>query len=984
MTSQLPGQLVSELPRPEYYVAKEVFGDGRIADAADGFETVLERARRLGDNRWIDSIPALVMLGECYYQQGNLQMALESYDAALMLALAYPEWVNRIQVPAEQLPALENIPKGIDWFPKSSSSRPVVIPEAVQLTVDLALGAADNQSPQAATAIGVATRLDATEVIRTLGLALLRRYQTLGPLAAHSPLVAPLDQYFSRPPSAPAAWLQSSWSVLRGLNQLAMGSDDAVRLLRTGRLLGNQFEYFLTPMSMLSLAEVESRQGNYQAAISLLQEASLVSAYFGQDFELAMSLQDLAANACASRRTELLPAVQQAATWCTKKSGLAFVAASIGAAEMAVYSAQLGQADRLLKQANTVLRMRDIVLPRFNAHASYVNALLAFSQNRAALGIPNLDSALRLRRGNAQTGPTSERAFQAQMTLNLLAENAISAMTAEALLDNILAEPSAIDWELNPLGALATITTASLPAYERHLELAVQQAVDQRAVKEIVRRVDRLQRERLYEALPLGGRLLAWRHVIAATAPGSLPQPLADHVRGVQQSSAQLRTESQQIAALVDALRAGPLPLDERQIPASAKRQYAELEELATAHESQLTLRAISRIPLERLLPVWPAMVDPEFAYLEPSDALLAFATTGQSVFGICVQGQQVQYWQVDQRANIDKLLGQLLLDIGLKDDSPRPDPSAITKADAAWRATSLQLRDLLIPQEIQQAIDSAERLIVVPNGKLWYLPFELLPDAGNRNSPWLARKAITYVPTLGSAFTAFRRQAALQPTVGLMGKFFSLDATTNQQLADALALTTADSSSVSLTQKITVPSADWLRISSRQMWIAARVPILSKPLESVLLPLGPGKQSTLGSWLESPLASPKNVFLAGMRTSAGSPQLANGDDLLLPACGLLFSGSDAAVLSRWPAGGRSTAHIMTRFFEERQQEPHSNSLRRALLAEWPRDYLVAEEPVLLPTARDSEPLTLGAHPLLWAGYMSLGDTRIPSANAQP
>ncbi len=123
-------QAVSDLPRAEYYVAKELFGAGRMTEAAAGFDAALGLARQVGSERWVDSIPPLVMLGECYYQQGNVSLAMEQYDAALMLALANPSWIDQIEVATEQLPILESTAaKAINWFARSRPSLPVVIPD---------------------------------------------------------------------------------------------------------------------------------------------------------------------------------------------------------------------------------------------------------------------------------------------------------------------------------------------------------------------------------------------------------------------------------------------------------------------------------------------------------------------------------------------------------------------------------------------------------------------------------------------------------------------------------------------------------------------------------------------------------------------------------------------------------------------------------------------------------------------------------------
>ena len=186
------GQAFSDLPRPEYYVGKNLLGAGRTAEAAEGFSSALGRARRIGETRWIDSIPPLVMLGECYYQQGSLAAAMEQYDAALSLALANPAWINQFDAGVEQLPALDGFAKGINWFPQSFQSISAAVPEAVQIEIDPTQAqVAPNGAVTAP--VTLVTRLDATEVVRCMGIALVRRWQILGPLASRSPLAQPLS-----------------------------------------------------------------------------------------------------------------------------------------------------------------------------------------------------------------------------------------------------------------------------------------------------------------------------------------------------------------------------------------------------------------------------------------------------------------------------------------------------------------------------------------------------------------------------------------------------------------------------------------------------------------------------------------------------------------------------------------------------------------------------------------------------------------------
>lgn len=964
------GQAVSELPRAEYYVAKELFGAGRIAEAAEGFTAAGQRARRIGEQRWIDSIPPLVMLGECYYQQGNLTLAMEQYDAALLLMLNYPKWIDRVDAGSEQLPFHEAAAKGINWFPMSVAARTVAIPEAIEIAIDPLQAQVGPQGGIIAP-VSLVTRLDSTEVFRTLAVAMSRRKEILGPLARHSPLSEPLALAFMHEPLPQAAWVVASWKLLRGLSKLSTATEaEAPGLIRGSILLGGQYHYFMSPLALTAIAEIEAKQGNYAAAISALQDASLLAAELEQHSELADSLRLLAACGAASQRIELLGPLQNVATWSSKRSNLSRLAALIGAAEIAVYDGNVPLADKLSKQAALIFRAREITLPRDRAALAYTNALMGFAQNRATLGYSNLEAALKLMHGNAQTGAVVERIFQAQMTLDLLAGGQLTPDDCDAILAKILAEPSRGDWELDSLETLAAITTASLPAYERLLELAVDRG-DQTA---IVSRLDRLQRQRFYESLPLGGRLLSVRHAIA-TDPTKLPKASADAANIAFQTFPELKNEQQLMQSIVKQLHDGPLPLDERQLPAAEKRLFGELEELAVAIENQIALFSLRRTSLDRYLP-GKADIAAIQAQLKTDDLVLALATTGQSIVGVAVNQQQVKYWQVAEVNEVEIQLNELLVNIGLVKQATPLLPSAVLSSDSAWKTSAQSLLTKLFPSEVQDLVADSKRVVIAPNGRLWYLPFELLPIAAQADANrWIEDRAVTYVPTLGGVHAAFNEIPTIKNSVGILGNPFATNKDENRAIAERLLAEVSNSTGLFLDEKLAVPSPVWLGICSDQLWFAAQLVPAANTWETILMQFGRGKQATLGSWLSSPKASPAAVVLPGLTTAAPSGTLGSGNELFLPACGMLLSGTRSAMLSRWPVGGKSTAAILERYLEDSQSESASTALRRAVLSLWTEDFLIADEPSLLPAGKEAAALCSGQHPLLWSGYMSVGDT---------
>ncbi|MFY8200781.1 MAG: hypothetical protein ACOVLE_08940, partial [Pirellula staleyi] len=61
--------IASNLIRPEYYTALDFIADGQTAQASSVLESALGQSRLMNGQRGIDSIPALVMMGECSLEQ---------------------------------------------------------------------------------------------------------------------------------------------------------------------------------------------------------------------------------------------------------------------------------------------------------------------------------------------------------------------------------------------------------------------------------------------------------------------------------------------------------------------------------------------------------------------------------------------------------------------------------------------------------------------------------------------------------------------------------------------------------------------------------------------------------------------------------------------------------------------------------------------------------------------------------------------------
>jgi len=326
----------SELPATEYYVARDLYDAGNIVGATEGFRTALTRGIQINQQRWLDAVPPLVFLGECYYQQGAIAQALEQYDAALMVALTFPTWLERVRS-VDTVSDIANDTRGIPWAKLTRRTQLLRLPNRMAMTRDPNLTRAVQNS-----GINSVLQLDVSEVLRCLAIALQRRIQLLGPLARYSPLSAPLVQAFRQPAPNSPAWLTTAYQALYGLALLASGDEAQSKAILSGASsIENQSDYMLTPQVLLALAHLDIKQGNANGAITRLSDASIRAVQLDQIDTLNDTLPKIGQLACAGKRADLLTSFQTAVTWCQNVSALAYLSSCALLSELALDAGNL-------------------------------------------------------------------------------------------------------------------------------------------------------------------------------------------------------------------------------------------------------------------------------------------------------------------------------------------------------------------------------------------------------------------------------------------------------------------------------------------------------------------------------------------------------------------------------------------------------------------------------------------------------------------
>ncbi len=953
----------SEAPRAEYYAAREVMDSGRLVEANEGFQMCVARAMQVNGKPWIDSIPPLVMQAECARLQGKLAKAMGLYDTALLVFLEHPFWLNQLRFSEESLQTQDVRGKAIQWF--RSDRQPTVLTgiEPGLLTVDLGQGPASAPQPMA-----LVTRVDAAEVIRCIGLAICRRQDLLGPLGKHS-LNQRLGDALSKNLNQSTVWLRSSWTGLRGLHLMASASPrDGLNLLRNGAFAGREVDYFMTSLIFMRIGKHLWQEGDVVGATTAFQEATMAAARSEQWMFLAEALQLVAGASSAGQRYDLVNAIQSAAQWSTKRNPMALAYGHASAAELAIAAGNASMAESNLKAALSAVRTNEQQLPMLQAYLAYLNAQMAFQDNRRPLAQAQVETMLTIVRGDG-IETASPTVFQLRQTMHLLNAQKLPAADGERLLNALLQDPSTYQWESSPMESLAAITTSPMSPLVTALRIAESARSDER----VVECMDQILRQRLYDTLPFGGRQLAWKAAVCESPTHLNPKQIED-VAKIVVSEPTLANSLAQVRDLKKAIRGNPIPLDDKRIPGDVKRRLQDYSKAVDQVENQLGKLTLKRKHWLRDIP-YRGTVDFIRKHLSAGDLLIGFVVEESQLWGTAITSDHLMTWHVDALPDIQLRIGGLLNAIGLPSNSG-PVVSQVNALDAEWRSLASDLMLDLLPVEVMDKLQKAERLVIVPDGPLWYLPFELLPVSGDPNDPpLLAEHRLIYLPTFGSVPFANSKADKSIESLCISGLHFATDKPTNELFLESLFNTVGKMPRLEQAARRETAIAQGLKVQLDQVVVLSRIESLKRPFDCNLFPIDGSRHGQTGSWLDTPLESPSRLLFVGYQSQAQKGQIGDGMEFFLPTCSLLYGGSKSILLSRWNAGGRSSHYLLTRYLQELDRLAASQAWQRAAIALWAEELPISDEPILLPTGRDQSALTPGTHPKLWSGYMTIGDT---------
>jgi len=967
------GARLDSTPTRAYYLHISQLYDGDYRDALRGFQADVRGGIKTPQSRWIDSICYYAMVGETYYQMGEYAEALQQYTAALKLYSAFSNWMLRVQFPRAIPPDNSTVQRQIPW--RAPNSRPFRLGD-VPDSMNIGQGRLDNEL--AVRQGGVVQQamlmpIHVHEIVRCTALALRRRHELMGPICKLDPLTGEVLAKLQQRPG-PQNWSEAWIDLQLGLAYACAGENaQAITHLKRSLLLGGEYDHPLTTVALLELGRLAMEAGHFDAALQSFAEASYAAVYAENAGALEEAFRLGAQAHLISNQQGLYPPLAHAQRWAQTKR-LTNLRGTILLLAAENYAA-LGDTQSAASAATDARRAsrRDMPAGTLGDRLSFVQARIHYQRGEGEAGNEALASALTSGRSG------SKRLLQISLANRLFHDGTLSSRVAVDLYQQLLADPLPADWSHDCQQVLMTRTADLELAYENWFRAALDRKENELALHIS----DLARRHRFHRTLPLGGRLLALRWILESPAK-DLPQQA-----GLQRQDLEVRYPNfvklaQRRAELQRELKRQPLaPVDQ---PAQRRQQemLKELAKIGQAQEAILRPMALSREPSDLVFP--PVFEHNEVQKsLPPGHALLAFFTTSDgATYGFMLSQDRYAIWPLGKTADVHKSVAALLQ--GLGNYGPNRPISLEDLQDPAWQKAGRQCIQMLFRDSGVDLSDGIDELVIVPDGPLWYLPFEALPLKGGR--PLVSRYRIRYAPTISLALPQSLPHGRPANAAVVRGRLSTSDA--DEAMATfALQSLQRVLPNASGLERLPAGSSLFGTVVDRlivldQIDIEPEAPYDWSPMPS---PSERRHDDPLARWFPLPWGAPEQVVLPGFHTAAEDglkkrPQLPPGREVFLALCGLMSGGSRTVLISRWRNGGQTCYELVREFARELPFTTASEAWQRSVELATGRPLEWENEPRLRRYTADQPPQA--DHPLFWAGYMLVDTGHNPAAEPTP
>ena len=577
---------------------------------------------------------------------------------------------------------------------------------------------------------------------------------------------------------------------------------------------------------------------------------------------------------------------------------------------------------------------------------------------------------------------TSYRNLQIGMTNELFDAQQLSDRKAMEIYRVLLSDPTPADTIFRPLESLAVMKTPHDAAFDRWLVALLSRKETLNALEV----TDLAKRRRFLQSLPWGGRLVALRMLLEAD-PSAIP-PQVEQLRSAfllrHPEYARLQKEGER---LLGDLRDGWWPEGKPEASGKLSRTWKQWADNLDQREAILHSIGLGRTALGVPLP--PLVTAKEAARrLPPGHALLVLHHTQGDLLGFLLTAEAHTQWNIGPAVRVGGSLSKFLRDLG-NHDANRP----MTTEDLASTDYEKSGKKLFAALLKGSSIDlnATKQLIVVPDDLAWYVPFEALPvEDGDGTRPLISLTPIRYAPTMGLAISAAVAPRRVQRTGIVAGSLVPGDSDEVRESMVAQ-LRSAVDGPIGLGSDEPVSTAVVGSLLDVLLVLSDVEPDPTEPWAWPPLPEGRSGGASLGDWMSLPQFGPQRILLPGMHTMAERgfrvprrhPETAPpGSELFVASCGLMSTGAQTVLLSRWRVGGQSTLDLMREFVQELPHTSAADAWQRSvqLAMESPVDPMLE---LRVKSQNQDQPLC-ASHPFFWGGYLLVDTGTTPPVDEPP
>ncbi len=621
------------------------------------------------------------------------------------------------------------------------------------------------------------------EIMRCSALALRRRREILGPIAPQLPFTDQIVRELSSRQVPANHWLQTLIDVQLAIAKAGAGDrDEAMNLLQRSLVVSGRLDHPLTALALLEIGDLALDKNDLELAQRSYFEASFPAAQFGQGDALEEALVGAAKLHTWKGEAGIFAPLTTAADWCRIENfDRAAAAMLLAATEQTMVAGDPRQATKLLVQAQATMRRSDLRGADLGVDLLYQTAQLAFDVNDVSAGMKVLNDAFRLHQ------PRSRQLFRIDLTNRLYASKELSPRITGLLLNYLLREPTAQDWQQRRYETLLFEVTPHLPILARWLDVTIDRSAGG-DFESLVLVSEAIRRHKFFSQLPLAGRLLALRWVVEA------PDVLLDDETRNQRLNlvhkypelAQRSREIEQLKVQLSQLPVAPGDGDESK---AYDQVGKELVRVADAQEQAIWRLALRSDPATRMCPPLYTLEQIQ-ARMGDGQGILAFTSSGGDLHALLLTpDKRYKTWPLHAAGKMRSDFTSLMREIGNYDTKQVLAAERLT--NESWKDLAAAVFEPLAAELSAETLSGLKELVIVPDDFLWYVPFEMLQiNQGSERKAIIDLVPIRYAPTMGLAVQDARPKTTSGPRVIIHGRLFSREtgdllSTTAEQLKD-------------------------------------------------------------------------------------------------------------------------------------------------------------------------------------------------------